>query len=117
MQPKNPESFTTHEFTWDMTRARYALGLITERDLGDMLALKFGGSVTDLLSMVLLKPLGDLVTRPGKKIRGRLVQVGFQLACPQFGQTDEHLCRRLMEAVEHLHAGSLAVDDVQDGSK
>jgi geranylgeranyl pyrophosphate synthase len=87
-------------------------------ELERLLAVRCGGSPGELLTKVLLKPIADLVARPGKRIRGRLVEIGYAMA----SASDENAprppdtCQRLAEAIELLHAGSLAVDDVQDGS-
>lgn len=82
------------------------------------LSLHYGGPVQDLLSDVLLRPMRDLLDRRCKKIRARLVQLGFELALN--GQHPNGLSPHLekfQEIIEVLHAGSLAIDDVQDGSK
>jgi geranylgeranyl pyrophosphate synthase len=87
--------------------------------LGELLSLRFGGDVGDYLSSVALNPLNDLVGRPSKKIRGRLVEIGFDITCqhPINFAEGKIQCQRLLDAIEYLHAGSLAIDDLQDGSK
>lgn len=104
---------------FESLQRKYISGLISQGELENLLGLKFGGPVSEVVSTVLFRPLGDLMSRPGKKIRGRLVELGFQLAndnqVVESYQVDA--LRKLMEGVELLHAGSLAVDDVQDGSK
>jgi phytoene desaturase len=95
-------------------------GLLPEGSgLSTLLGLRIGGPVDDLLREVLLDPVEDLTCRPGKKIRGKLVRLGYQLARdlspvykaarPDWG--------RCAEVIELLHAGSLVVDDIQDGSQ
>jgi len=84
-------------------------------EMAEALSLHYGGPVADLLASTMLKPLGDLITRPCKKVRGRLVAIGWEIAQP--GSSKSPVCQRLMESIELLHAGSLAVDDVQDGSQ
>ncbi len=93
--------------------------LIDSRRLNNLLEIRFGGAISDLLAPILFEPIQDLLKRPAKNVRGRLVKMGFRLARPGNGASHLHEidCRRLMEAVEFLHAGYLAVDDVQDGSK
>ncbi|HSQ64412.1 MAG TPA: polyprenyl synthetase family protein [Polyangiaceae bacterium] len=60
----------------------------------------------------LIAPLREFLGRPSKLFRARLVDLGFRLAggvagtCPQ----------ELGLLVEALHAGSLVVDDIEDGS-
>lgn len=94
-----------------------SLGIFSKDELQKILDLQYGGDVRDLLSTVFLKPLGDLMARPGKQIRGRLVELGYQLAHGnETGGRFQQDFRQLVDALECLHAGSLAVDDVQDGS-
>jgi geranylgeranyl pyrophosphate synthase len=59
----------------------------------------------------LVGPAEEFLARPGKELRGAIVRAGFRLA----GGTGE-LDARLPLVIEILHAGSLIVDDVQDGS-
>lgn len=110
----------------DIAVARGSVGtdrvtdLLADRAALDaLLDLRFAGNVTDLVAGVFERPVADLLGRPCKKIRGRLVEVGFRLAQPHVLPSDRRLeqCSRLVDAIEYLHAGSLAVDDVQDGSK
>lgn len=59
----------------------------------------------------LLAPLSDFLSRPGKALRATLVEVSYRAAggrgaCPI----------ELGLVVEALHAGSLVVDDIQDGA-
>ncbi len=86
--------------------------------LRQLLNIRHGADAADIVTCVASRPLGDLIGRCGKRIRGRLVELGFELgsgAAPT-GQALER-CRRLAEAVEALHAGSLAIDDLQDNSR
>lgn len=63
------------------------------------------------LERVLLRPATDLLARPGKRLRERLVALGWSLAgAPGLPPPS------LGVAVELLHAGSLVVDDIEDGS-
>jgi geranylgeranyl pyrophosphate synthase len=79
-------------------------------------------SVKAILDEALYKPVLDLFERPSKMIRAKMVEAGYQLA----GETNEKkitseicqaACAKMAEALEAIHAGSLIVDDVQDGSK
>jgi len=56
-------------------------------------------------------PLREYLARPGKRFRGRLVTLAWRLG----GRTDDPP-PGLPLAVELLHAGSLIVDDIEDGS-
>ncbi|MGD0836891.1 MAG: polyprenyl synthetase family protein [Polyangia bacterium] len=60
----------------------------------------------------LLAPMNDILSRPGKAIRARLVEAGYALVRP--GQNPPAAAPAL---VEILHAGSLIVDDIEDDSK
>ena len=61
------------------------------------------------LEPVLLGPLREFLSRPGKQLRARLVEVAFEAAGGR-GAPPEELCLGL----ELLHAGSLIVDDIED---
>jgi geranylgeranyl pyrophosphate synthase len=63
------------------------------------------------LDAALLAPLQRFLARPGKRVRARLVAIGWRL-----GGADGEPPPNLPLAVELLHAGSLIVDDVEDGS-
>jgi len=68
----------------------------------------------DLFQHVLLKPISDLMFRKGKNIRGQLVELGFSLSRPLEDYPESvFICS---EILEYLHAGSLVIDDIQDGS-
>lgn len=56
-------------------------------------------------------PLRDFLSRPGKEFRGRLVEASYRLSGAR-GPVPEELAL----IVEVLHAGSLIVDDIEDGS-
>jgi geranylgeranyl pyrophosphate synthase len=60
----------------------------------------------------LLAPVNDILGRPGKAIRARLVDAGFALVRP--GHAAPPAATALLEI---LHAGSLVVDDIEDDSK
>lgn len=60
----------------------------------------------------LLGPLHDFLSRPGKELRGRMVELGYTLG----GGEPERMPDTLPLLIELLHAGSLIVDDIEDGS-
>ncbi len=62
----------------------------------------------------LLGPLLELLERPGKEFRSRLVEVAYQVASEGNGPP---MPVQLPLIVEVLHAGSLIVDDIEDDSK
>lgn len=93
-----------------------------EEQLEALLELKLGGEVGDLLTQSLLEPLNEFLKRPAKKFRGEFVELGFQLArlpgqaSTPLGEAEKRLCAEGAEVLEAIHAGSLVVDDIQDGS-
>lgn len=62
-----------------------------------------------LFESALTAPLREFLSRSGKQLRRRLVELSFALAGGK-GDPPESLCL----AVELLHAGSLIVDDIED---
>lgn len=68
----------------------------------------------------LLGPIREYLGRPGKRVRAELVRLGFELASSVSGCGDQPKPEKLLVAlstlVELLHAGSLAIDDIQDQS-
>nr|HPH70237.1 polyprenyl synthetase family protein [Kofleriaceae bacterium] len=60
----------------------------------------------------LLGPLLEFAARPSKAFRDRLTQLAFLGS----DGNPAHLPAQLGAIVEAIHAGSLVVDDVQDGS-
>ena len=73
-----------------------------------------------LWQKTLFDPLEDLLSRPKKDIRGKLINVGYALAQSVAKVPNEdtletlQICARL---VEYLHSGSLIIDDIQDASE
>lgn len=61
-------------------------------------------------------PLREFLSRPGKELRARLVELGFALGADERGAT-ARLPAELPWLVELVHAGSLIVDDIEDGSE
>jgi geranylgeranyl pyrophosphate synthase len=59
-------------------------------------------------------PLLELFARPGKEFRSRLVEVAYALG--SVGKPKRCMPARLPLIVELLHAGSLIIDDIEDGS-
>lgn len=65
-----------------------------------------------LWSAALEGPLLELLGRPGKEFRSRLVEVAYRVS----RQDNAHMPEQLPLLVEILHAGSLIIDDIEDGS-
>ena len=59
----------------------------------------------------LYRPVNHIVQSSGKRLRAELVELSFRLA----GGKGE-VSNDLLEFVELLHAGSLVIDDIEDGS-
>ena len=69
------------------------------------------GVPVSLWEAALIGPVAEFLNRPGKRLRGRLVSLGWSLA-----GRDNDLPPELPLLVELLHAGSLVVDDIEDDS-
>lgn len=67
--------------------------------------------VEGLLDLSLFHPVRDFKKRQGKRIRGLLLQVSYELA----GGIGK-IPASVGDAIESLHAGSLVIDDIQDNS-
>ena len=76
--------------------------------------------IDELLMHSLEKPVRDFFSTPGKNIRSRLVEIGYRLASPKEPLMLDRPLRENIKAASHIvefiHAGSLIVDDIQDGS-
>ncbi len=79
------------------------------------LDLHYGQSVNEFLPAALLTPAADMLDRPSKKIRAELVEIGCGFGT-NLNPSSELIetCRLLLES---LHAGSLAIDDIEDDSQ
>ena len=90
-----------------------------EAELEGLLGLNAGPSICNVLRSALLCPIEELTWNHGKRVRGQLVTLGYRLVV----DADElrghmlELCRICSEVVELIHAGSLIVDDIEDGSR
>jgi len=68
-------------------------------------------TVSRLADEALHGPVGDFVAARGKRIRSTMVDLSYSIA----GGRDS-VPTAISQAIEWLHAGSLVIDDVQDGS-
>jgi geranylgeranyl pyrophosphate synthase len=79
----------------------------------------FGG-LGAKLAVNLTAPAEELVARPSKLFRARLVRIAFDLTQDALGaaaaDVPEERLGSVAAALELLHAGSLIIDDIQDGS-
>jgi geranylgeranyl pyrophosphate synthase len=67
-----------------------------------------------LARRVLHAPLADLLARPGKELRARLVEHAFAVARAIAPCSCANLPPELPYLVEMVHAGSLVIDDIED---
>ena len=92
--------------------------LVDGGELSDLLGLRSGAAVDDIIKVALLNPVKELTSNRGKRIRGNLVALSYRLVAeggtPSLVETTQ--CRTCAEVVELIHAGSLVVDDIEDGS-
>jgi geranylgeranyl pyrophosphate synthase len=87
-------------------------GIFDDAALAEMLGVDGDAALTRELRHVALRPASDFLRRPGKRFRARLVELGWELAeAPGTPPSD------LAHMVELLHAGSMIVDDIEDGSQ
>jgi geranylgeranyl pyrophosphate synthase len=90
-------------------------GLLDEHlatpDLAAALGLETVEVPRAALERALLRPAANMLARPGKRFRARLVELGATL-----GGGAAPLPPLLPALIELIHAGSLVVDDIQDGS-
>lgn len=81
--------------------------------LGALLGAEANALDKTLWDRVLIDPAREFLAEPGKGFRARLVQLGWELGGGEAGQCPEELG----VALEWLHAGSLIVDDIEDGAQ
>lgn len=92
-------------------RAQTLLALL-EREFGARRGSAFQRQVPrHVLERALLRPAATFLARPGKQFRARLVEIAWGLC-----REDAPVPTELPLLVELLHAGSLVVDDIEDGS-
>jgi geranylgeranyl pyrophosphate synthase len=96
-----------------------ANGYVTEDEkLNDLLGLRSGAAVDDIIKVALLNPVKDVTSNRGKRIRGKLVTLSYRLLSESStaSPVEAVQCGICAEVVELIHAGSLVVDDIEDGS-
>ena len=103
----------------EITKTTHANGLLPgEAELKQLLALKHGSVSDEIWHGSLLDPIQDLTTRAAKQFRGQLVRLAFRLTsgAVRLSMVARERCEVLANIAELIHAGSLIVDDIQDGS-
>lgn len=90
-------------------------------EIGDLLGLRWGSEVEGVMDSFLLNPLREFLERPGKKLRGRMVEIGFQLATGSSETIAQEKnypwVKKASDLLESLHSASLIIDDIQDNSE
>jgi geranylgeranyl pyrophosphate synthase len=87
--------------------------------LRSLLGLDDYSYVEDVLRDALINPVAELTSNPGKRVRGKLVELTYRLLGNE-AESSFIAARRLKigaEVLELIHAGSLIVDDIEDGSQ
>lgn len=93
--------------------------IVADGHLAKLLDLDSAGVVKEVLRHSLLNPVSKLTSNQGKRVRGQLVSMAYRLVN---GDATASLiaakqCRACADVVELIHAGSLIVDDIEDGSQ
>jgi geranylgeranyl pyrophosphate synthase len=93
--------------------------LVDTANMGRLLGFECGAAVEDIIQRALLSPLTDLTSNRGKRIRGKLVHLSWRLVSDgsPFSVMGAKQCRTGADVIELIHAGSLVVDDIEDGSR
>ena len=68
--------------------------------------------VQELLQVGLFRPANEFLGHRGKRFRAALVELSYRI-----GGGIAVFPRRLTDSIEMLHAGSLIIDDIEDGSE
>jgi geranylgeranyl pyrophosphate synthase len=86
--------------------------------LAGLLGLDEVDAIDAVLHRALLEPIAELTANRGKRIRSQLVSFSYRLTNAKAAHSIAvaKRCRIAAEAVEFIHAGSLIVDDIEDGS-
>jgi geranylgeranyl pyrophosphate synthase len=86
-------------------------GLAHPEDWPDPPATEAATLPRDLWNRAIGDPARDILTRPGRRFRARLAELAFRL-----GDGRGEPPRALAAMLEIIHAGSLVIDDIEDGS-
>ncbi len=87
-----------------------SVAVLVERELERLIGRE-GGVDPELWERAIALPAREFLSRPGKQVRARLVEAAWGIAGGQGAPPAE-----LSLAIEVMHAGSLIVDDIEDGS-
>lgn len=92
---------------------------IHDTSLENFLELSHSAELGDLFSHSLFEPLNHLLSRPGKNLRSQLTRFGYRLGrrhAPPAVSPPPGALEQSCALLELVHAGSLIVDDIEDGS-
>ena len=100
-------------------RGRGLLPLLEEDRLLLLLDVGTSSVARDIIRRSLLEPLEAMSSNPGKCIRGRLVELIWRLLAVSESEAmaQAESLQTCAQVVELIHAGSLIVDDIEDGSR
>jgi geranylgeranyl pyrophosphate synthase len=92
--------------------------LPNDRRLPELLGVDDAIAVEDILKGTLLRPVAELISNPGKRVRAQLVAFSYRLLSGDLplSVVAAKRCRSCAEVIELIHAASLIVDDIEDGS-
>jgi geranylgeranyl pyrophosphate synthase len=93
-------------------------GVFADGRLAELLGIAHTEAVESALRSALLDPVASLTANPGKRIRAQLVALTYRLFHDEraVSLSAAKQCRDCAEVVELIHAGSLIIDDIEDGS-
>ncbi|MGZ8494798.1 MAG: polyprenyl synthetase family protein, partial [Candidatus Binatia bacterium] len=95
------------------------VGMFADSRLTELLGIDHSAAVASALREALLDPVAALTANPGKRLRAQVVSMIYRLfhddRAVSFSAAKQ--CRDCADVIELMHAGSLIVDDIEDGSK
>ncbi|MGZ8450919.1 MAG: polyprenyl synthetase family protein [Candidatus Binatia bacterium] len=95
------------------------VGMFADSRLTELLGIDHSAAVASALREALLDPVAALTANPGKRLRAQVVSMTYRLfhddRAVSFSAAKQ--CRDCADVIELMHAGSLIVDDIEDGSK
>ena len=85
----------------------------------ELLGARPGAAVESVLRRALIEPIEELTSIRGKRIRAHLVTFSNRLLTGDqpYSMAAASRCHLAVNAIEFIHAGSLIVDDIEDGSR
>jgi geranylgeranyl pyrophosphate synthase len=89
-----------------------------ESKLAEYLFGEGADTAVAVLRGALMEPVGEITARPGKRLRGQLVRMCYRLVSDESVPSllASRRCQIGADVIELIHAGSLIVDDIEDGS-